>query len=63
MPLNLNETAPLLPYECHEGNYGLGNILSGARADEKEGIVGPQREPPRLGAPADANAPAEQSER
>ena len=22
----------LLPFECHEGNYGLRNILSGARA-------------------------------
>ena len=37
MPLTLNETEPLLPYECHEGNYGLRNILSGARADEKAG--------------------------
>jgi len=63
MPLTLNETEPLLPYECHEGNYGLRNILSGARADEKNGIFGPQREPPRLGLPADATAPAEQSER
>jgi len=23
-------------YACHEGNYGLRNILSGARADEKK---------------------------
>jgi hypothetical protein len=22
-------------YACHEGNYGLKNILTGARADEK----------------------------
>src|SRR5580765_5750816 len=42
MPLTLNETEPLLPYECHEGNYGLRNILSGARADERNGIFGPQ---------------------
>ena len=26
---------PSLPYECHEGNYGLKNILSAARAAEK----------------------------
>ena len=26
---------PLLPYDCHEGNYALTNILSGARADER----------------------------
>jgi hypothetical protein len=23
-------------YECHEGNYGLKNILSAARAEEKQ---------------------------
>jgi hypothetical protein len=23
-------------YACHEGNYALGNILSGARAQERE---------------------------
>jgi len=22
-------------YACHEGNYGMANMLSGARADEK----------------------------
>jgi hypothetical protein len=26
---------PLFEYACHEGNYGLGNILRGARAREK----------------------------
>ncbi|MEQ1759622.1 MAG: hypothetical protein ABL986_14995 [Vicinamibacterales bacterium] len=26
---------PVLEYACHEGNYGLPNILSGARAEEK----------------------------
>ena len=26
---------PLFEYACHEGNYGLPNILRGARADEK----------------------------
>ena len=25
-------------YACHEGNYGLSNILSGARAEEKSGV-------------------------
>ena len=28
-----------MPYECHEGNYGLRNILSAARADEKAGVT------------------------
>ena len=26
----------LYEYACHEGNYGLTNILSGARAEERE---------------------------
>ena len=25
----------LYEYACHEGNYAIGNILSGARAEEK----------------------------
>jgi hypothetical protein len=31
------ENAPdrILEYACHEGNYGLRNILAGARAREK----------------------------
>jgi hypothetical protein len=27
---------PIFEYACHEANYGMANILSGARADEKE---------------------------
>jgi hypothetical protein len=27
----------LVEYACHEGNYGMSNILSGARAREKAG--------------------------
>ena len=26
----------LVEYACHEGNYGMTNILSGARARERE---------------------------
>ena len=26
---------PVLAYDCHEGNYGLKNILSAARAEDK----------------------------
>ena len=36
MPLTLNPAEPMMPYECHEGNYGLKNILSAARADERK---------------------------
>ena len=28
---------PLFEYACHEGNYGLYNMLAGARAEEREG--------------------------
>ena len=61
MPLTANETEPLLAYECHEGNYGLRNILSAARADEKKGISPAAGS--RTAAPGDAAAPAEQTER
>ena len=40
MPLTQDETEPLVPYECHEGNYGLKNILSAARADERAAQAG-----------------------
>ena len=38
----------LLEYACHEGNYAMGDILSGARADEKAGIK-PDTTPVRRG--------------
>jgi len=36
IPLTLNPAEPMMPYECHEGNYGLKNILSAARAEERK---------------------------
>ena len=36
LPLTMNDTEPIMQYECHEGNYGLPNILSAARAEEKK---------------------------
>ena len=39
MPLTADDQ-PLPAYECHEGNYGLRNILSAARAEEREGTTG-----------------------
>ena len=36
MPLTREGTQPVLEYSCHEGNLGLRNILSGARAEEKK---------------------------
>jgi hypothetical protein len=26
---------PIVEYACHEGNYGMFNLLAGARAEEK----------------------------
>ena len=38
LPLTLDDTEPLQLYECHEGNYGLKNILSAARAEERNAV-------------------------
>jgi hypothetical protein len=35
MPLTKDDTGPVLEYACHEGNRGLMDILSAARAEEK----------------------------
>jgi hypothetical protein len=40
MPLTENNTEVIQQYECHEGNYGLRNILSAARAEEREAAGG-----------------------
>jgi hypothetical protein len=37
MPLTMDDTQPVLEYSCHEGNLGLKNILSSARAEENAG--------------------------
>ena len=40
MPLTENNGEVLQQYECHEGNYGLRNILSAARAEEQRAAEG-----------------------
>ena len=35
---------PLFEYACHEGNYGMPDILRGARFNEKEAAPGAVRE-------------------
>jgi len=37
MNLTKDPTQAPFEYACHEGNYGLANILSAARAEEKAG--------------------------
>ena len=36
MPLTMNDREPVLEFACHEGNYAVPNILSAARAGERE---------------------------
>jgi hypothetical protein len=36
MPLTKNDREPVLEFACHEGNYAVPNILSGARAGERD---------------------------
>ena len=41
LPLKRHSEYAMYEYACHEGNYGMRNILSGARAEEK-GVAGPR---------------------
>jgi feruloyl esterase len=40
-------SGPLFEYACHEGNYGMPDILRGARFTEKEAAQGAARDPRR----------------
>ena len=67
LPLTPLDGGVLLPYECHEGNYGMVNALSAERAedaaieaDRKKGIVRERRAiqvnvPNRVEQPAEEN--------
>ena len=44
MNLTKDASQPLFEYGCHEGNYGLRNILSAARAEEKARADGAAKE-------------------
>ncbi len=39
MPLTMNDGEAVLEFACHEGNYAVPHILSGARATEGAGVV------------------------
>ena len=39
-----NVKGPIYEYACHEGNYGMANVLSGYRAQEKAGQQTPKKE-------------------
>ena len=40
MPINRDPHYQVFEYACHEGNYGLPNTLSGARAHDKAEATG-----------------------
>ena len=42
MPMQKTE-GPIFELACHEGNYGIANILAGARADEKKAAEAARR--------------------
>ena len=43
MPLTMDDSEQMFEYGCHEGNLGLSNILSGARADGEGEAAGRAR--------------------
>ena len=38
-------SGPIFEFACHETNYGIANILAGARADEKKAAEGALNKP------------------
>jgi hypothetical protein len=57
VPLSTQPGYQVFPYECHEGNQALRNMLSAARAEEKviEDYVSKGLTPPPLARPGDAD--------
>jgi len=42
-PMTINEAKPIFEYACHEGNFGMANLLSAGRLADKQGGFGAQR--------------------
>ena len=57
LPLSTQPGYQVYPYECHEGNNALRNMLSAAREEERvrEDYIRKGLEPPPLARPGDAN--------
>jgi len=57
VPLSTQPGYEVFPYECHEGNNALRNMLSAARAEEKviDEFVKKGLQPPPLARPGDAD--------
>jgi hypothetical protein len=43
LPLKRHSDYGMFEYACHEGNYAMKNILSGARSDDREAAPFPAR--------------------
>jgi hypothetical protein len=39
-PMTINESKPIFEYACHEGNFGMANLLSAGRLADKQGGFG-----------------------
>jgi len=39
-PMTINDEKPIFEYACHEGNFGMSNLLSAGRLAEKQGGFG-----------------------
>ena len=52
LPLKLDNNYAMAEYACHEGNYAMFNILSGARADDKKAAEAAARGETPAAAPA-----------
>jgi hypothetical protein len=39
-PMTINDEKPIFEYACHEGNFGMSNLLSAGRLADKQGGFG-----------------------
>ena len=42
-PMTIDDTKPIFEYACHEGNYGMSNLLSAGRLSDKQGGFGTKK--------------------
>jgi len=42
-PMTINDAKPIFEYACHEGNFGMANLLSAGRLADRQGGFGAQR--------------------
>jgi hypothetical protein len=42
-PMTINESKPIFEYACHEGNFGMANLLSAGRLADRQGGFGTGR--------------------